>query len=317
MVRIQGGAKKWKESILKNPTIQEDKTDIHIWFQKSFEAGKNPWELEISSYASEDPASLKYERLTDIHFKKRNGSQKLHLQSEITLQKAEHEMELFLKQAIDSKGNNENYILKAATGIGKTEKLLSLNLDGCIIAAPTHKLKEEIAKRYRNLGRTVLVTPEIPTLPEAIQQEYDELQAIGEYAAAAIYLKKCSSSEIASIHLKSKEISDFRKKMKKYFKELDACLNSDQLVITTHKRVLFSKFPNHHSIIFDEDPTQYILETNSFTTKDLRIIQDDLNETDKESVQQLLDFANSSDNLNMVYNGNPLKNRYGRIQKNN
>ncbi|MGB5032401.1 MAG: hypothetical protein WBO76_09820, partial [Saprospiraceae bacterium] len=305
MARIQGGPKKWKEAILENPRIQEDKTDIHIWFQNSFEAGKNPWELEISSYASEDPASLKYERLTDIHFKKRMQAQKLHGQSEITLQQAENEMDSFLKQAIESSGIGK-YILKAVTGIGKTETLLTLNLDRCIIAAPTHELKEEIANRFRNKGISVIVTPEIPTLPEAIQQEYDELQAIGDYEGAASYLKECSSSKIASIHIRSKEISDLKRKMNNYFDELDACLNSDQLVITTHKRVLFSKFPNHHTIIFDEDPTQYILETNSFTTKDLRIIQDDLNETDKEAVQRLLDFANSNDNLNRVYQGNPI-----------
>lgn len=305
MVRIQGGAKKWKESILKNPTIQEDKTDIHIWFQKSFEAGKNPWELEISSYASEDPASLKYERLTDIHFKKGMEAKKLHEHHEISLHQAEMEMDSFLKQAIETPGNGK-YILKAITGIGKTEKLLSLNLEGCIIAAPTHELKEEIAKRFINKGISVIVTPKIPTLPEAIQQEYDKLQAIGDYEGAASYLKECSSSLHAVNSFPKREISKFKKIMESYFKELDACLNSDQLVITTHKRVLFSKFPNHHTIIFDEDPTQYILETNSFTTKDLRIIQDELNDIDQRAVQQLLDYANSDDSFNKINRGNPI-----------
>ncbi len=305
MVRIEGGSKKWKEAILDNPRIQEDKTDIHIWFQNSFEAGRNPWELEISKYASEDPASLKFERLTDIHFKKRMEAKKLHGHHEISIQQAEMEMDSFLKQAIETPGNGK-YILKAITGIGKTEKLLSLNLEGCIIAAPTHELKEEIAKRFINKGISVIVTPKIPTLPEAIQQEYDKLQAIGDYEGAASYLKECSSSDIANTHFVGSEIMEFRNKMNNYFKELDTCRDSNQLVITTHKRVLFSDFPNHHTIIFDEDPTQYILETNSFTTKDLRILQDELNDIDQREVQQLLDFANSIDNLNMVHKGNPI-----------
>lgn len=138
-------------------------------------------------------------------------AQKLLGHPEISLKQAEMEMDSFLKQAIETPGNGK-YILKAITGIGKTEKLLSLNLDGCIIAAPTHKLKEEIAKRYRNLGRTVLVTPEIPKLPEAIQQEYDKLQAIGDYEGAASYLKECSSSDIANTHFVGSEIMEFRKK---------------------------------------------------------------------------------------------------------
>ncbi|MBK7243797.1 MAG: hypothetical protein IPH98_08050 [Saprospiraceae bacterium] len=217
MARIQGGAKKWKESILKNPTIQENKTDIHIWFQNSFEAGKNPWELEISSYASEDPASLKYERLTDIHFKKGMEAKKLHEHHEISLQQAEMEMDSFLKQAIETPGNGK-FILKAITGIGKTEKLLSLNLDGCIIAAPTHELKEEIAKRFINKGISVIVTPKIPTLPEAIQQEYDKLQAIGDYEGAASYLKECSSSLHAVNSFPKREISKFKKIMESYSK---------------------------------------------------------------------------------------------------
>ena len=305
MVRIEGGPKKWKAAILENHRIQENKTAIHIWFQNSFEAGKNPWELEISSYASEDPASLKYERLTDIHFKKGMEAKKLHEHHEISLQQAEMEMDSFLKQAIETPGNGK-FILKAITGIGKTEKLLSLNLDGCIIAAPTHELKEEIAKRFINKGISVIVTPKIPTLPEAIQQEYDKLQAIGDYEGAASYLKECSSSLHAVNSFPKREISKFKKIMESYFKELDACLNSDQLVITTHKRVLFSKFPNHHTIFFDEDPTQYILETNSFTTKDLRIIQDELNDIDQRAVQQLLDYANSDDSFNKINRGNPI-----------
>ncbi|MBK8242621.1 MAG: hypothetical protein IPK88_04280 [Saprospiraceae bacterium] len=306
MRRIEGGAKKWKEAIQNNKSIDERKEYISDWFDINYTKGTYIFEQKISNYATNDPASLIYERLTDLHFKKRMEAQKLLGHPEISLKQAEMEMDSFLKQAIETPGNGK-YILKAITGIGKTEKLLSLNLDGCIIAAPTHKLKEEIAKRYRNLGRTVLVTPEIPKLPEAIQQEYDKLQAIGDYEGAASYLKECSSSDIANTHFVGSEIMEFRKKMNNYFKELDTCLNSDQLVITTHKRILFSDFPNHHTIIFDEDPTQYILETNSFTTKDLRIIQDELNDTDQKAVQQLLDLANSNDNLNMVHQGNPLK----------
>ena len=306
MRRIEGGAKKWKEAIQNNKSIDERKEYISDWFDINYTKGTYIYEQKISNYATNDPASLIYERLTDLHFKKRMEAQKIHGHPEISLQQAEMEMDSFLKQAIEIPGNGK-YILKAITGIGKTEKLLSLNLEGCIIAAPTHELKEEIAKRFINKGISVIVTPKIPTLPEAIQQEYDKLQAIGDYEGAASYLKECSSSDIANTHFVGSEIMEFRNKMKNYFKELDTCRDSDQLVITTHKRVLFSDFPNHHTIIFDEDPTQYILETNSFTTKDLRIIQDELNETDQETVQQLLDLANSNDNLNMVHHGNPLK----------
>ncbi len=62
----------------------------------------------------------------------------------ISLQEAEMRLEEVIKKALNSDDRNI-HVVKASTGIGKTE--LFLNIENAIIAVPFHELKEEISDR--------------------------------------------------------------------------------------------------------------------------------------------------------------------------
>ena len=59
------------------------------------------------------------------------------------------------------------HIIKAPTGIGKSEAILAWK--SVMIAAPTHRLKEELVARIRREGnQAVMATPELPTVNPTI-----------------------------------------------------------------------------------------------------------------------------------------------------
>lgn len=302
MRRIEGGEKLWKESILNNCMIKNNKINISHWFDDAIESGINRWEFEIADYAPDDPAAERYERLTDIHFRKGMPARKINNYSEIPLDQAGIELEAFLSDALKSDENGK-YVLKAATGIGKTEILKKFDLKGCVIAAPTHRLKTEISERFSKENIPFNLVPDDPELPEKVQKVYDELQSIGDYSGAAGYLKMWGDGVQPNSGLNPFEAINLSRQIKNYFIQLEQCFESDTLVITTHKRILFTKFPKHHTYIIDEDPSSFIFEINSISTKDLRKLYNCLEGEDQDKIKKIYDSAKNEPDTNLPSKG--------------
>jgi len=272
MRRIEGGRKLWRESILNNPLINNRHIAIEDWFNNVMGKGKNPWEQLISYYAPNDPAGRKYHRLTDLHFRQGQPAIKLKSTIETPVGDAELKMNSFIQSAMESTGMSIS-VCQAATALGKTEAIICNLKNGCLIATPTHDLKNEIAERCRIKGIDIRVVPDDPVLPESIQLELEKIRASGDYERAARFLRRMSHGlSSGKFGLTGKEASELQGVLKKYFDELNDCINTTLPVLTTHKRILYTPFPNHHTLILDEDIIPSLYEIKSFTTKDLRIL---------------------------------------------
>jgi hypothetical protein len=80
----------------------------------------------------------------------------------ISLEEGEEKLEKSFNEAL--KSNKKITVIKAPTGLGKSE--LYLDLKNSLIAVPTHKLKEEIKNRMQDHGNDCMITPLPPELSE-------------------------------------------------------------------------------------------------------------------------------------------------------
>lgn len=270
MRRIEGGSKLWKRLVEENPMIDNKHLSIATWYNTVIGKGDNPWELPLIKYAPNDPATQLYERFTDMHFKRGHLPQKLKSFPTLSLSVAEQRLEEFIKEAI---GTSEAgwHVCKAATAMGKTKAYIDNIQDGCLIAVPNHELKNEIAERMIESGKNFKVFPEEPELPERAQQELEQYRSIGDHIGAARFLKRMSSGfKLLDYGTPAKDIKRVEKNLQDYFSRMKLCINSSEPIITTHKRLLFTEFPNHHTYIIDEDIIPTVFEIGSFTSADLR-----------------------------------------------
>jgi hypothetical protein len=290
MRRIEGGALLWKKLVKGNDLINKRHLAIPDWFNTQFKKGKNPWEQLISEYAPNDSAGLEHPRLTDIHFKQGYKAIKLKNIPEIPIEEAQMKMQKFIKKFLES-DNIKFGVCKAATALGKTKFILENAKPGCLICVPTHKLALQHANDLKKLGIEFLIAPEVPPLPKPIQAELDRYRSTGDNMGAARFLKRMKRvSKSMTYGLSGKEAFDLKKTLKKYFDDLKKCTESKLPVIITHKRLLFTPFPNHDTVIIDEDIIPALFETGSFTSKDLRILISALKRRDYPGCSKDLNF---------------------------
>lgn len=133
--------------------------------------------------------------------------------------------------------DHDIHLVLADCGIGKTEAILGL--EGVLIAAPTHRLKEEIAQRIQSSGGDVYVIPPLPDdLDGKHREAIERLYKTGAAFAAHAYLRRLAYGGDPSI--------------RKYLEAIDG-VPSYMTTVTTHARALSQPYP-HRAIIFDEDP---------------------------------------------------------------
>jgi hypothetical protein len=149
------------------------------------------------------------------------------------------------------------------------------------------------------------VIPELPTLPISIKQEYDSLSNIGAYEEAAALLWQISSGEnIAKFFISDQELRRTQEDLASYFKKIEDCQNTTFPVLTTHKKLLTTEFPNHSTYIIDEDILPSLFEIKSTTAKDLRMIINKLKyENLPEYVKGVLKLSQFVNDLGKTYLG--------------
>lgn len=139
--------------------------------------------------------------------------------------------------------------LKAPTGLGKTEALLSYltanwdKLQGykIAIAFETYKLMQEVAGRLKVMGIAVPTKPERLPLTGSVEESYKQFLALGmNKKANEIYFAELGSHK------------DEKPEYMEYLIQLNECYNS-QIVFTTHADAIFTSRESYDFVVFDEE----------------------------------------------------------------
>lgn len=172
-----------------------------------------------------------------------------------SLEQAEIELKEVVNSALTA-DDDKVYVIKAPTGIGKSE--LYLNVKDAIIAVPTHRLKNEIYQRMRCAGFEAVTTPEPPLLSTSQMRKLNGYYDIGAYGSAAMYIKYLAEKEgvVAAA---------------KYLQDLATAKASSYSIVTTHERALFFN-DNKRKLIIDEDIIPTLLKQDCVIIDDLRYL---------------------------------------------
>lgn len=148
------------------------------------------------------------------------------------------------------------YVIKAPTGLGKTEAIVNLAQENNFsIALPTHKLKEEVSQRLNAKKIKHLKIPELPLLEEPFSEKIEHLYNIGAYKTVNKFLREISNE--------SEEVSMFLNDLEKVKS------SKEELLLTTHQRAIFTNDDSNSTVIFDEDPISNLFPISQMKYSDL------------------------------------------------
>ena len=197
----------------------------------------------------------------------------------------------------DSNLDKQFVVLNADTGIGKTALTIDY-AENCLIAFPSHKLKDEVAQRMRREGLDFEVTPEQPIFQDKeLKGRYNFYLNIGDSDKANKIIK-----DLIKQHKKN-PTEDTRIAVE-YQTELDICYNTHKTVLTTHKRALLShqSFNKKH-IVFDEDIMKELMPITEFKSSDIENLINEIKfgkYTNYQRKQLQIDLRNVTDYLSKL-----------------
>ena len=152
-------------------------------------------------------------------------------------------------------------------GAGKTERVIQH--DNIAIAAPTHRLKDEISERRAKLGKPIQVSPELPQdIPDRLRKPLDLLYHIGAFEEANMLIT---------------DYSDDYPSLQRYLEEQEDARRTTETLITTHSKLLHLQH-QHSTYIFDEEPP--VLEVGSCCFQELSAVNDYVSD---EGLKQVLE----------------------------
>lgn len=177
----------------------------------------------------------------------------------ISITEAEDVFEEALNEAFALKGRNIT-VIKAATGLGKTEGVTKLQHKNTMIAVPTHKLGREFHQRLTDAGHDFLLVPDLPTLPKDKEAEYLNLQKVGMHSKAQALIFNLSK-EYMKLHVDN--ITEEKQAIIDYTTAIQSMRHANNLLVT-HKRI-FNIKNKVETLIIDED----IMMTELFETDEI------------------------------------------------
>lgn len=193
-------------------------------------------------------------------------------------------------QGID---DNNIHIIKGQTGIGKSRIYIDMLEQGdkpCIVAVPTHRLKDEIYERCLDKGYNVIKTPQLPDdIPFEVWTEINRLYSVGANYSANRYIRRVAEEENIP-------------ELKDYVDELDKVKTFTGHIITTHDRFIFLDNTANHNLIIDEDIINVLLKINKVTVGDLLQIEQRscIHPFDEDDVRQKIDKVLDADYRNVI-----------------
>ncbi|USG65123.1 hypothetical protein NDK47_23865 [Brevibacillus ruminantium] len=201
-----------------------------------------------------------------------------HLKS---LPQAEKELEHIFTQIIENEEEGI-YVIKAPTGIGKTE----LYVQACkqhkaTIALPTHALKDEVSNRMKESGVRHFTVPQLPdNLTTEVRQKLEHLYSLGAFKTANVYLRDLA-----------KEFTHQGIVIDKYIRDIESAKTvKNTTILTTHQRAIYTK--DHNDIlIVDEDIIPTLFPQSSMSLADFTLAIAKLKQT--KSNQMDIDVLSS------------------------
>ena len=158
-------------------------------------------------------------------------------------------------------------VIKAQTGIGKTEAVLKLmkNSDTpVIVALPTHQLIQQVSERAKKIGIEFITTPDIKFLENIDRKLYSHINSlftIGAETQVSEYLRTYNKMH------KNPQIE-------LYINQIDNLYSYNGHILTTHARLIYMKesLLASRTVIIDEDIIPTILQHNYISIEDFNSI---------------------------------------------
>ncbi len=151
--------------------------------------------------------------------------------------------------------DNKVYVIKAATGIGKTTALKTLGeFRNTCIAYPNHKLGNDIVDRLE--VKDSIHAQELVIKDTEVASEFRRLQSIGAFNLARKLLDGHMNELMTSTTIGTPErqvAGEEASRINSYFENLKQIRVTSQPIFCTHKRMLDLNNPSCKTFIIDED----------------------------------------------------------------
>ena len=215
--------------------------------------------------------------IKEKYYQKESKVKVLYQEPTITLEEAERQLEEVPK-ILKEMNVNDFLLLKAVTGIGKTELLKRLSLENVIIGVPNHKLGAETFERLKEVNPGLLyVKPlNLENMPIELKHEiqrYYDLGIPGE-------VKTLAFEEIKRLNDLGKQGQQFPLyyyDLIEYVEQLEQIPKADTMLFTHHRISYGNQNSKIDTIILDEDFLKSFIKYNSFSIdnvfNDLRMLR--------------------------------------------
>ncbi len=284
--KYKGGLKLFKSCIKENPFIDNRKIIEIIGLGNVYLKYNN--EQATKEFLDKNDPALKYPKLSAILSTKKS---KAITKKPIDLLSIK-EIETVLKNSFKKLETNKQSVLQFPVGIGKTKEIVDMpSLKKTVIAVPNKKLLDEIEFRLICAGHkpAKLIACETDRLPEKNLEYYKKLLDIGLGGKAVGYLRSLvkNPDKIESeSESDNKEIAFY---LQNYFQEHDELLLTEEPIITTHAKLLTTKFENHDKIIVDEDILLSCLSTKEIAVKDIETLYKCLKNSSNNGLSKIVE----------------------------
>lgn len=215
--------------------------------------------------------------IKEKYYQKESKVKVLYQEPTITLEEAETELNE-VPSIIKKMTTSDILVVKAVTGLGKTEMLKQIAKEPAIIGVPNHELASEVFERFKEVNPGILyVKPlnmeNMPTeLKHEIQRYYD-LGIPGE-------VKTLAFEEIKRLNDLGKQGEKFPlyySDLIEYVEQLEQIPKADTMLFTHHRISFGNQNSKIDTIILDEDFLESFIKYNSFSIdnvfNDLRMLR--------------------------------------------
>lgn len=264
LIHLEGGSNIWKRCLAKNPNYSKDKGSIYNYV---YHEKYQPIHFESFSPFEEDRKNF-FQTFIQLNREKGKVYEYPNEDKVWRLSDAREELCLRYKEILDADDCNV-YILKCATGLGKTQ--LIKNTQNIVAAFPDHDLKLEHYTDSSLSNDIKLATPAAEGFSDRTQKHIANLYKYGFNTVVNTLIKNLAEG-IAINDGEACNPSDIDI-ARKYLDALQAVKQSSEsnTVFTTHQRAVLTSFPQR-AIIFDENPLGTLLQTGNIPVNDIKTL---------------------------------------------
>lgn len=264
LIQLKGGRSIWKKCLIKNPLYPKEKESIfnYVLYKKY-----DPIHVSKFSPYEEDKTNF-FQTFSQLIKKKGKVLEYPNDDEILTISDARNRLTKRYQEILEADDYNV-YIIKCATGLGKTE--LIKNTKNIVAAFPNHDLKTEHFNDSKLNTDTKLATPAVEGFSEHTQKHIADLYKHGFNDVVNTLIKNLADGiAINDGELCKPADIDIARK---YLNALKAVKQSNEnnTIFTTHHRAVLTSFPQP-TIVFDENPLGVLLATGSVPVNDIKTL---------------------------------------------